>query len=311
MAALKTFNDIRYFVKNSITTNAFTQNFVGSSSGAGLAYPWNNLDSDTRFTDIVTNYEIKFPTLLTGNCTLTNASTTVTAVSGSPTPPSFANALVGDYLLYDDAGPDNLKVLGVIATKTSSTEVVLAKPAVVTTGAYPVYLLKKGGASVGFKADSSFYILVKSPSYAGGASILRDAVLWFNIAGSYNTPAEATAAPALGWGSDTPVNLNADGFFNFFAISKINIADEGANPIDTTDIPCTIRRVSNFGLNNSGIFNNTDEYPFWVAYEINPFADSSFSLNKKTTFKIQLDENLPAEQLTLTGAYTWVQQGAI
>jgi hypothetical protein len=310
MAALKTFNDIRYFVKNSITTSAFAQTFIGSSSGTGLAYPWSNLDSDTRFTDIVTNHEVKFPTALTGNCTLTSSSATVTAVSGTP----FLNALVGDYLLYNDGtGTDNLKVLGVIATRTSNTVVVLAKalPSGFTTNAYPIYLLKKGGASVGFKADASFFILVKSPSYAGGVSTLRDAVLWLNVAGSYNTPTEATAAPALGWGSDTPVNLNADGFFNFFAISKINAADEGADPIDTTDIPCTIRRVSNFGLNNSGLFNSVDEYPFWVAYEINPFANSSFSLNKKTTFKIQFDESLPAEQLTLTGAYTWVQQGAI
>jgi hypothetical protein len=170
--------------------------------------------------------------------------------------------------------------------------------------------LKKGGASVGFKADASFYILVKSTSFAGGVSTLRDAVLWLNVAGSYNTPAEATAAPALGWGSDTPVNLNADGFFNFFAISKINAADEGANPIDTADIPCTIKRVSGF-FNNGNPFGSVDEYPYWVAYEVNPFADSSFSLNKKTTFKIQFDENLPAGQLTLTGAYTWIVQGAL
>jgi hypothetical protein len=309
MAALKNFNTIRYFVKNAITTSAFNQTFLGSSNGTGIAYPWDNLDSDSRFTDIVTNYEIKFPTLLTGNCTLTNASTTVTAVS--PATP-FTSAVAGDYLLYDDgSGIDNLKVLGVIASKTTSAVVVLAKPAVVTTNAYPVYLLKKGGASVGFKADSSFYILVKSTSFAGGTSTLRDAVLWLNTPLSYDTPAEATAAPALGWGPNSPVNLNADGFFNFFAISKTNAADEPLAVIDETDIPCTIKRVSGFA--NSGNIPTTTDFPYWVAYEINPFAESSLALNKKTTFKIQFSEDLPAGQLAALSptVYTWVQQGAL
>lgn len=306
MAAIKNFTDIRYFLKNSITTAAFEQTFIGNSTGVAGAYPWATLDNTPGFSSIVDEYEIKFPTLLTGNCTLTNAITTVTAVSGTP----FTNALVGDYLLYNDGtGVDNLKVLGVIATKTSPTVVVLAKPAVVTTNPYPVYLLKKGGASVGFKANSSFYILVKPTNFPAGGTF-RDAVLWLDIPGTHTSPASATAAPSLGWGANFPVNIN-DEYFNFYEISISNAADEALIPIVETTIPCTIKRVS--GYVNSGQFTAVDQFPYWVAYEVNPFGDFTASLDKKTTFKIQFSEDLPAGQLGInsTGVYTWVQQGAL
>jgi len=305
MAEIKNFTEIRYFVKNSTTTAAFAQTFIGSSTGEGAAYPWDNLDTDTRFTNIINNYEMKFPTLLTGNCTLTDESDTVTAVS--PATP-FLNAAVGDYLLYDDgSGIDNLKVLGVIETKTSSSVVVLAKPAVVTTDDYPVYILKKGGASVGFKANSSFYLLVRTSSFGA----LRDGVIWLSAPGTHGTPDLATAEPSLGWGGSTgvPVNVNPE-YFNFYEISVSNAADEPLIPIVETDIPCSIKRIS--GYANSGNFDNTDQYPYWVAYEVNPFADSSVSLDKKTTFKVQFSEDLPAGQLgDNSTVYTWIQQGAL
>lgn len=306
MAAIKNFTDIRYFVKNSITTDAFARTFVGSSTGTGTAYPYSVLNDTPGFTSISDNYEIKFPTLLPTNCTLTNGNATVTAVSGNP----FLNALVGDYLLYDNAGVDNLKVLGVIATKTSNAEVVLAKNAVVTTGTYPVYLLKKGGASVGFKSNSSFYMLVKSSTFAVGG---RDGVLWLDVPNTHSTPAAATAAISLGWGGgpNVPANINPE-YFNFFAISKINIADEGASPIVETDIPCTIRRISSYYTSNF-VIPTTDDIPYWVAYEVNPFGDSSINLDKKTTFKIQFSEDLPAGQLGVNNSttYTQIQQGAL
>jgi hypothetical protein len=309
MAAEKNFTEIRYFVKNSTTTAAFSQTFIGNSTGVAGAYPWAVLDNTPGFSSLVADNEIKFPTLLTGNCTLTNASTTVTAVS--PATP-FVNAAVGDYLLYNDgAGVDNLKVLGVIATKTSSSVVVLAKAnTVVTTGAYPVYLLKKGGASVGFKADSSFYILVKSTNFPTGGT-LRDAVLWLDVPGTHTNPTSATAAPSLGWGANSPVNLNPE-YFNFIEISVSNAADEPLNPIDeSADIPCSIKRIS--GYVNSGNFTSNDQFPYWVAYEVNPFGDFAASLDKKTTFKIQFSEDLPAGQLgtNSTTVYNWAQQGAL
>jgi hypothetical protein len=307
MAAIKNFTDIRYFVKNATTTAAFSQTFIGNSTGVAGAYPWAVLDNTPGFSSLVADNEIKFPTLLTGNCTLTNASTTVTAVS--PATP-FTSAAVGDYLLYNDAGVDNLKVLGVIAVKNSTSVVTLAKAnSVVTTGAYPVYLLKKGGPSVGFKADSSFYMLVKTSTFGS----LRDGVIWLDVPGTHINPAAATAAISLGWGGSTgvPVNLNPE-YFNFIEISVSNAADEPLNPIDeSADIPCSIKRIS--GYANSGNFANADQFPYWVAYEVNPFGDFAASLDKKTTFKIQFSEDLPAGQLAAnnTTVYTWVQQGAL
>ena len=312
MAAEKNFTEIRYFVKNSTTTAAFAQTFVGSTSGEGEAYPWDDLDSDSSFTSIINNYEMKFPTILLDgvtpvNCTLTDGSKIVTALDGTPF--NTVNAQKGDYLLYDDGdGIDNLKVLGVIETKIAGDEVELAKNAVIDTNDdYPVYILKKGGASVGFKANSSFYLLVRSSSFTEG---LRDGVIWLSAPGTHANPTSATAEPSLGWGGGTnvPVNVNPE-YFNFYEISVSNAADEPLIPIVETDIPCSIKRIS--GYTNGGNFANTDQYPYWVAYEVNPFANSSVSLDKKTTFKVQFSEDLPAGQLGLTSAYTWIQQGAL
>jgi len=306
MSAEKNFTEIRYFVKNSTTTAAFAQTFIGSSTGEGAAYPWDNLDGDSRFTSIISNYEMKFPIELAQTCTLTSGSKTVTATSSTPF--ATASAAIGDYLLYDDgSGIDNLKVAGVIETVSSGSVVYLNKNAIVTTGPYPIFLLKKGGASVGFKANSSFYLLVRSSSFV---SPLRDGVIWLSAPGTHANPTAATAEPSLGWGGGTgvPVNVNPE-YFNFYEISVPNAADEPLIPIVETDIPCSIKRIS--GYANSGNFIDEDQYPYWVAYEVNPFGNSSFSLDKKTTFKIQFSEDLPAGQLGLTSAYTWIQQGAL
>ena len=311
MAAEKNFTEIRYFVKNATTTTAFAQTFVGSADGLAPAYPMDDLDFDTRFTDIINNYEIKGPIALANTCTLTDEDATVTATSGTPF--TTMDAKAGDYLLYDDgAGFENLKVLGVIATPTTgaTNTVELANPAIIdTNGPYTVYYIKKGSASVGFKANSPFYILVKSSTFG---SSLRDGVLWLSTPGTHSSEALASADPSLGWGGGPgiPVNINTDGYFNFFAISEPNAADIPAIPIVETDIPCTIKRVS-FYYNAGSNFVNTDNYPYWVAYEINPYGDSSSSLTKKTTFKVQLSEDLPAGQLSLTGAYTWISSGAL
>lgn len=282
--ALKTFTDVRFFLKTPETTAAFTTTFTGS--GAEEVYPvaaFNNT-SPIDLIALAQNYQVIFPTEL--GAVTTNSTTSVT----SGTSGAFDDVEIGDTILYrtsaEDAGA--LKVLGQVEDVISGTSLTLTKNSPITGTTQVAYRFSKHNNTAGFNPADNFYMVVKNVDYVLDSAD-HDAVL--NI----NTAATSTTANTFAWGPNRNVKTT---YFTIDRISKEGIPDE--REVTPVSIACTIKGVST--LSEPSMFPTTtiptDTIPFWSVYEINPLGNTTEALRKNTIYRINIPTNsLPAAQV--------------
>ena len=282
--ALKTFTDVRFFLKTSETTAAFTTPFTGSN--AEVIYPNATFDntSPIDLISLAQNNQVIFPTSL--GAVITNFTTTVT----SGTSGAFDNLEIGDTILYRTSTEDvgALKVLGEVAAIASGTSLTLTKNSPITGSTQVAYRLSKHNNTAGFNPADNFYMVVKNVDYTPDSDA-HDAVL--NI----NTAATSTTSVTFAYG---PNRILKSTYFTIERISKEGTPDEReATPVS---IMCTIKGISSFS--EPSMFPtttiDTDTIPYWSVYEINPLGETSETLRKNTIYRINIPGNsLPAAQV--------------
>ena len=89
---------------------------------------------------------------------------------------------------------------------------------------------------------------------------------------------------------------NVNGELNPAYISLLRISDKGVKgkPVTAAPVPATITRLNSYiAVDNDDFFGGTEDFPYWVAYKINPFGASSVNFNKNTTYSLEITESLP------------------
>jgi len=293
--ASKNFTDIRFFLKNDVTTAAFVNTtFNGTNAGANV-YP-NQTFTNTSPVDLVglsNSYEIKLPTELG-----------VGSVAGDQKElfsddPIFENVSNGDYILYRNTADEDsgdLKVLGIANIISGDfTSLEMYENSLIYEADATFYSLSKNANSFGFPADANFYMLVKNADYTTGN---HDGVL--NIVTSAINPSSSVFA----YGANRIINTQ---FFKLQRISKINNAsvyDENSlmDPGALENISCTIKGVTKYS--EPSLFGSTtitqDLIPYWSVYEINPYGDSGTHFSKNTIYRIDIPSaSLPSARVIL------------
>lgn len=295
----KNFTEVKFFLKNTATTAAFTTTFRGGST----PYPLANF-SDLDAT--IGQYEVIAPTLL-GAALFGSATANTDEVKSeisSVVNFSFNNEtsagydiVAGDYLLFDNGtdGEANLQVLGKITSIDSNTIVTLDKvPTALSTsgsGGKNVYHFPKSVAGNAFAPGDNFYLVVKNPDYTTGN---HDAVL--NI----NTAVTTPTADVFAYSTNRTANPT---YFKTIRISQNAVLDSGLTSVQIaaeTNISSKITAISTYAQGSTSVGPiNLDSIPYWSVYEVNPYGDTSSVFNKQTFYKVQIDESLPAKQITL------------
>ena len=303
--ANKNFTEVKFFLKNTDTTAAFTTLFKGGAT----PYP---LEDFSDLNTSIGDYEIISPIFL-GIGYFGDAMGPNTNQVDNDGDFSFNDAVsgytpaVGDYLLFDNGvdGDANLQVLGKIATINSNSNVTLDKvPTAATTSDTTgtggtdyknIYLFPKSVSGNSFIPGDNFYLVVKNPDYVS-ASGNHDAVL--NI----NTAVTTPTSDVFGYGTNRNTNPT---YFRMIQISQNAIVDSGLTSgeiASQSNIASTITAVSSYSQGSTDIGpTNSSQIPYWSVYEVNPYGNTSSVFNKQTFYKVQIDESLPAKQVTLVG----------
>lgn len=295
----KSFTTVKFFLKNTATTAAFTATFKG-----GTISPYPKAD----FSDLssISQYEIISPILL-GNALFGTAAPATNKVDNDGDfdfTDSFSGytPAVGDYLLFDNGvdGEANLQVLGKIASFVGTDIVILDKvPTALSTsgvGGKNIYLFPSSVSGNAFSPEDNFYLVLKNPDFVTGSN-KHDSVL--NIDTAVTTP----ASTVFGYGVNRTANPT---YFKTIRISQNAIVDSGLNTTEileentNNNIPSKIIPISTYAQGSTSIGPiNLDQIPFWSVYEVNPYGDTSSVFNKQTFYKVQIEESLPAKQVTL------------
>jgi hypothetical protein len=302
--ANKNFTEVKFFLKNTETTAAFTKLFKGGTS----PYPLEDFSDITGSS--VGQYEVISPIFLgkgyfgdvmsPNNNQLDNDGDFDFTDSFSGYTPT-----VGDYILFDNGtdGDANLQVLGKINAINSVSLITFDKIPTATntsdtsggggTVYKNIYLFPKSVAGNSFLPGDNFYLVVKNPDYVS-ASGNHDAVL--NI----NTAVTTPTADVFAYGTNRTANPT---YFRTTQISQNAVVDAGLNTMELsvqTNIASKITAVSTYAQGSTTVGPiNLDSIPYWSVYEVNPYGDTSSVFNKQTFYKIQIDESLPAKQITL------------
>lgn len=285
----KSFSEVKFFLKNPDTTSAFTATFRGGTT----PYPLEDF-SDLDAT--IGEYEVIAPILL-GDADFSSSSDEVDNNGAFDFTDAFSGytPAAGDYLLFDNGvdGEANLQVLGKILTVDSTDVVTLAKNPTATETSGNVYLFPKSVSGNAFLPGDNFYLVVKNPDYVTSSSN-HDAVL--NI----NTAVTTPNADVFAYGPNRTANPT---YFRTIKISQNAVLDAGLTTsqiASETNIPSKITAISTYSQGSTSLGPiNLDQIPFWSVYEVNPYGDTSSVLNKQTFYKVQIDEELAAKQITL------------
>ncbi len=266
--------------------NAFSFNFYGAGS-EGMSepngYPDVNL-SNVNFN--VSDYEITPPTSLGFTVSVETGSTTLYAGSPGPGP-------VGSFVSPDDVGkflwdatvPTNLKLIGKIASVTFDDEVELDAPYLGTTSLDQVscYISSSANNNSNFSNNGNFIILIKT---AIGVDTDKRKFPSNLVGGLKLNPTVNT-------------EYNVSGELNPAYISLLRISDKGVKgkPTTAAAVPANITRLNGYiSVTNDEFFKDVEDFPYWVAYKINPFGGSSVNFNKNTTYSLEITESLPYYQ---------------
>lgn len=290
MATLKIISDIKFFLKNPETTEAFSKDITTFSS----TYPnatFNNvaptINPNVNLIDLSNKYEIKKPTFLgsggidTGYPNLTSATDI------------FETCHVGDLLLYGD-DPDNLQIFGTIETIVSDAEVTISNTFDEDIGPVDIYVFSKYNEAKSFGFNDSFYMVIKNPNIV---SSKHEGIV--NIDTTINSP----TALVFAYGNNRIANPS---FFSLKRISEKTKYSEGLTSTEITNeenIQCFITGISTLSeQSNDVIVEISDaQIPLWSVYEVNPYGitDSHFIAN--TTYRLtvcDVDSKLPMKAIS-------------
>ena len=311
MAQFADIFDVKFFVVNNETTAAFTNNVFKGGANAFPNESFNNT-SPVDLTTLSTNYEMLPPALLgTGElssvATIYSDGSVVSSESGF-----FDTCAEGDYLFVDDGGLDSLLMLGKIASKESSTEVILESPPanIVYSGILAnnedrnIYHLHKNSPGLPFKANSSFYMVIKNPDYDDVDNLgLHNAIPYID----YTQTAPSSDVFAYG-GTQTGNNTLNLTYFSIVYISAINNATNGLTSSNIVygsgSIPCTISPISTLSQQLATPLTGTvsqEDIPYWSVYLVNPYGTATSLLPKNTSYRVEIASNIPVRKLQISG----------
>lgn len=304
MAYTRPIENVKYFVVNNETTDAFTRSFSESFPNANF-----NNATPVNLATLSNNYEIKPPTLLQGSNEGGNADINSNGTVVSTSPNFFAPCQVGDYLFVEDGGIDALNMLGRIATKNSATSVTLEKaPGNITYGGFgnnlnrTIYHLSKTSPGLPFGENASFYMVIKNPDYDdednGGK---HNAIPYIDP--SISVVSEDVFAYG---GTASGNNIVNPTYLAIVYISEISQATNGLTNDGisyTNTIPCTITPVSTLSQQLTeppfGTILTQSNIPRWSVYLVNPYGTDSTNLPKNTAYRIEVDTDIPVRQIQL------------
>ena len=307
MAYTRPVDFVKYFVVNSTTTAAFTNNVFSE------AYPNAAFDNPTpvNLVALSNNYEIKLPTLLQGSTEGGTAHINSNGSITSASPNFFAPCAVGDYLFVERGGIDALNMLGRIAEKDNNIEIILESVPqnVIYSGIAAnnqdvnIYHLSKNSPGLPFGENNSFYMVIKNPDYDDEDNTgLHNAIPFIDP--TITSVSEDYFAYAGTTSGNNTINPT------YFAIVSVSVVGDATNGITngevsyTNTIPCTITPVSTFSQqftipSVSDAISATD-IPYWSVYLVNPYGNSSTLLPKNTTYRIEMDSDIPVKKLEIS-----------
>lgn len=301
----KIYSDIKFFLKNAETTKAFVDTaFRGDSDGylqedGVTKIPYPNEDFDNTLENVPyidldylsQLYELKSPELLEESAGVSLDGFTVTAASEC-----FADIPIDTYILYRLSGDQGgLKVLGYIQSKTSDTEVVLSSAAPEETQEAQIEIYSWTGELnaetlnvLNFNFQDSFYMVVKNADYSAPGA--HDAVLLIDTT---KTASNYTTFPQpFAYSLSRIANPN---YFSLQRISKVKnptILEE-----NVINIQCSIKGVSKWSekslIETSVGTINPTTIPYWSVYEIDPNPNSNIHLDKKTFYRLIINDFNP------------------
>lgn len=262
--------------------NAFSFNFYGAGS-VGMVEPNGYPDvtlSNVNFN--ITDYEITPPTTLTFTASITTGTTTLYAGSpGSGPAGSFVSPTDVGKFLWDATIPTNLKLIGKIATVSYDDQVELDSPYLgPSLNEVTCYISSSVNNNSNYSNTGNFIILIKT---AIGTDINKRRFPNNTIGGLKVNPT-------------VNAEYNVSGELNPSYINLLRISDKGVKgkPTTAAPVPATIERLNSYiSVNNTEFFKETEDFPYWVAYKINPFGGSAVNFNKNTTYSLEITESLP------------------
>jgi hypothetical protein len=302
MGTLKTFTDIKFFLKTADTTTAFNNTeFFGPDDGDNIVYPTEDFDDNTTLIgtlehteqELCNDYEVTFneSSASLGQADVENDNEVNAATN------IFTNAVVGDFLLYklqSDPAGTSLKVLGIISVKNSDSSVTLENDAPEANNtAIDVYYISKNAPILNFNFADNFYMLVKNNDFTTGG---HNGVLAIDTLKTTSP----TASPLFAFGTNRTANTT---YFKFLKISKKN--SPGISDVSVIDVPCSIKGISKYSEKSA--FQNlpatpvAGAIPYWSAYEVNPYLNTSTNLDKNTVYRIIIPDSLPSDRILVSG----------
>lgn len=257
-------------------------NFYGAGSVGMIeadGYPDINL---SNFPFNVSDYEITPPTSLGTSVSVENGSSTVYAGSPGPGPAgTFVSPDDVGKFLWDARVPTSLKLIGKIASVTLDDEVELDSPYLgETLNEATCYISSSANNNSNFSNNGNFIILIRTAIGADPDKRKFPS----NLVGGLKVNPSVNA------------EYNVNGELNPAYISLLRISDKGVKgkPVTAAPVPATITRLNSYiSIDNDDFFGGTEDFPYWVAYKINPFGASSVNFNKNTTYSLEITESLP------------------
>jgi len=305
MAYLRYISGVKYFVVNDETTAAFTNNVFSET------FPNYDFDNVTPvdLTTLSDDYEIKLPVKLgenVNNGTINSNGTVTSSESGF-----FSSCEVGDYLFVQRGEEKDLNILGKIKVINSATIVTLESvPQNVIYGGLGannanknIYHLSKNSVGLPFGENSSFYMLIQNSDYDDDENFeLHNSIPYIN-------PTVTSVSDdyfAYG-GSASGNNIINPKYFAIVPISTISNATDGLTNAQISyvdSIPCTITPISTLSqqltIPSESDAISASDIPYWSVYLINPYGLTSSSILKNTTYKIEIDDQIPVRKLEIT-----------
>lgn len=278
-----TYNPIvRIFKDNSSKTveTALSKVFYGPGS-AGQSE--NNGYPDASLTNLpfdLEAFEITPPTDLEETVDITTNTTTVIS-SGTP----FTSGDVGKYL-WDATDPTALNLIGKIATYDGTNEVYLESaykgP---TLNDAPCYISSSANNNSSFNIGGDFILLIQTELGEDAAKRIF--------------PNNNTSDPGLSTVANTNNNYQLPNSLNPVYINLKRISEKGIkeDPVTEEIIPASITRINRYLPSTANgvatYFAETEDFPIWTAYKINPFSTSSRNFNKNTVYSLEISDTIP------------------
>lgn len=284
---------IKYFVKNAVTSAAFQDKTFYGAGASGQAYAdgYPNQACTLAGSVDLTPYEMT---------SYVDAETTMT-INGSPTPTTTVD--IGDTILdssfvgsywFDFANPQEPVFICVASSITDNNTFVADRTFSVDLSYTNVAYIKSGATNFqGFKVGQPFYVMV------GVIGPDQDVSTFPQIKGitaDYSTITKSGVA-------DT----------DYLGVKKVSALGNPESSSAETDVTCTVKRINTFigGTAPNTYFRANEDKPFWICYEVNPYGNSSTTLAKKTRYKAYCTENLEETSVTYNFTYTSASAGWI